>query len=59
MLAESKTSNIYANTCQIKEKDSIGIEDIHAETNTASIGSNNAHNNLMPYISVYIFRRTS
>lgn len=54
------TNKYNANGEKGKPSGMIGLDASRAWTGrTEVIGKDNAHNNLMPYISVYIFRRVS
>lgn len=53
------SSGVYAITADSSQDDYNGIDDVRTVSNTGSTGSSTAHNNMPPYIAVYIWYRVS
>jgi microcystin-dependent protein len=58
-VATSTSSNIYTICAQYTASDSGGNADIGYNATTANTGSGTAHNNIQPYIAVFLWKRVS
>lgn len=59
-VATSTSSGIYVNAANIKASDSIGTNDVNASNATKSTkatGGNASHDNMPPYLVVYMWKR--
>lgn len=58
-VSAASSGNLYAMTSNQAASDSIGVNDITQSYVTGATGGSQPHNNLPPYLSVYIWLRTA
>ena len=61
-ITTSSNSGRYVNAANINAADSIGMDDVNAADSTKSTkttGGSKAHNNMPPYLAVYVWKRVS